>query len=65
MLALPSRGVRARKAYAKARKRWLPVFVGVSSVTDPKKFDITAVVANVNGQLGEIYAKNWGSSDNG
>ena len=65
VLALPSRGIRARKAYAKARKRWLPVFVGVSSVTDPKKFDITAVVANVNGQLGEIYAKNWGSSDNG
>lgn len=65
VLALPSHGVRAKKAYAKANKKWLPVFVGVSSVTDPKKFDITAVVAKVGSQLGEIYAKNWESSDRG
>lgn len=59
------RGELARKVYSHAKTKWLPVFVGVSSVTDPKKFDITAVVAKVNDQLGELYAKNWEASNNG
>jgi hypothetical protein len=57
--------VRARFSKQNGRMKWLPVFVGVSNVTDPKKFDITAVVAKVSDQLGEIYSKNWDASKNG
>ncbi len=65
VLALPSnakRGHRARLArevFAKQKQVWRPVFVGVSAVTDPKKFDIGAVVRDVAGKLQELFAKNW------
>jgi hypothetical protein len=43
----------------RATTKWLPVFVAVSTVTDPKKFDIGAVVRDVAGELQELFAKNW------
>jgi hypothetical protein len=58
VLALPSHGIRARKVYAKAKKKWLPVFVGVSNVTDPKKFDLYAVARDVASGIGETILKN-------
>ncbi len=63
VLALPSHGVRARKAYAKAKKKWLPVFVGISSITEPKKFDLNAVALDVAAGVGDAILKNLGRSD--
>lgn len=58
VLALPSHGVRARKAYAKAKKKWLPVFVGISAITEPKKFDLNAVAREVASGIGDAILKN-------
>jgi len=69
VLALPSaakrghRAALARANYNSAKAKWLPVFVGVSSVTDPKRFDVSAVVSKVSDSLGELYARNWEDSD--
>lgn len=64
VLALPSRAgtkraALGRKNYNSAKAKWLPVFVGVTTVTDPKKFDVDAVVTRVAGELGELFADNW------
>lgn len=71
-LALPTAGhtrhaerVRARFYKASNKKKWLPVFVGIPSVKDPKRFDIGAVVDRVGAALDEVYSKNWKSSDGG
>jgi hypothetical protein len=56
---LSRKGLRARQS----RKVWLPVFVGVSSVHDPQRFDTGAAVAAVGNQLPDMYAKNWDSAD--
>jgi hypothetical protein len=61
VLALPSK--RGNQHFSKQKKQWRPVFVGVSSVTEKKRFDITAVVEKVSDQLGEIYSKNWEASN--
>jgi hypothetical protein len=70
VLALPARAgsrraARAREVYNKARAKWVPVFVGVTSVTDPKKFDVSAVVNRVDDGLGDLYAANWEASKDG
>lgn len=52
VLPLTRKGARARPA----KKSWLPVFVGVSSVHDPKLFDIRGVVERVGTQLEGIIA---------
>jgi hypothetical protein len=64
VLALPSHGVRARKIYAKAKKKWLPLFVGVSSITEKKKFDLYSVARDVASGIGETITKNL-ERDNG
>jgi len=43
-------------------RKWLPVFIGVSAVNDPKRFDIGGVVERVGGQLASIFASNWDDS---
>jgi len=63
VLALPSHGVRAQKAYAKASKKWLPVFVGVSAITEPKKFDLNDVARDVAAGVGDAILNNLGRSD--
>jgi hypothetical protein len=63
VLALPSK--RGNRHFSKQDKEWRPVFVGVSSVTDPKRFDISAVVAKADGQIDALYAKAWEESDRG
>jgi hypothetical protein len=63
VLALPSHSVRARKAYVKAKKQWRPVFVGVSAITEPKKFDLNAVAQDVADGVGDAILKNLGRSD--
>jgi hypothetical protein len=67
VLALPSRAgtkraIRAREVYNKAKTRWVPVFVLVTTVRDPKLFDITAVVNRVNSEVPELYLKNWNAN---
>jgi hypothetical protein len=63
VLALPSK--RGNQHFSKQDKEWRPVFVGVSSVTDPKRFDITAVVEKADGQITDLYVKAWGESERG
>ena len=68
VLALPSsakRGHRAqlaREVFGRQKKVWRPVFVGVSSVTDPKRFDISAVVKKAEAEIPDLYAKAWEES---
>jgi hypothetical protein len=57
VLALP--GKRGNRRFSKTAKQWVPVFVGVTSVTDPSKYNITAIIEKYAGQLGEFYHKNW------
>lgn len=56
VLPLTRKGVRARPA----KKTWLPVFVGVTAVHDPKLFDIRGVVERVGAQLEAIIAQQVG-----
>jgi hypothetical protein len=63
VLPLPSK--RGNRSFSKQAKAWLPVFVGVSSVTDPKRFDISAVVQKAAGEIPDLYAKAWEESDRG
>lgn len=56
-LRLPSK--RGNSSFSKQQKKWLPVFVGISSITDPKRYDITAVVNKASEQIGALYAKAW------
>lgn len=37
----------------------VPLFVGVSSVTIGKKFDVKSIIARVSGQIGELYLKHF------
>lgn len=69
-LGLPTAGhsrhaerVRQRFHANNTRKKWLPVFVGVPSVKDPKRFDISAVTQRVGAALDEVYSKNWKNSN--
>lgn len=60
VLALPSR--RGNRHFSKQAKQWRPVFIGVSSVTDPKRFDISAVVKKAEAEIPDLYAKAWEES---
>jgi hypothetical protein len=53
----------SRRVTKNNRKKWLPVFVGVPSVKDPKRFDIGAVTRRVGDALVEVYSGNWKNSD--
>lgn len=44
---------------------WLPVFVGVRSVSDPKLFDTGAVVRRVGDDLSNIYSDLWNGNKDG
>ncbi|MGY4476342.1 hypothetical protein [Bradyrhizobium sp. USDA 3364] len=54
-LRLTRKGVRLTKV----RKIWLPVFVGVRSVSDPKRFDLNAEAEKVASEIGELFAAEW------
>lgn len=61
-LALPSvaatrKGTRARRAFARQREVWKPLFIGHDAVSIGKKFNVTAAVAKARGQLGALYLK--------
>lgn len=43
-------------------KVWLPVFVGVTSVNDPKRFDLNAEAEKTAGELGANFSQAWGSA---
>lgn len=57
-LRLARKGVRLKAV----QKVWLPVFVAVRSVNDPKRFDLTIENEKVAADLGNIFASEW---DNG
>lgn len=38
--------------------RFVPLFIGVPQVTDPKKFDVRAAMQTVAARIPELYAKN-------
>jgi hypothetical protein len=60
VLRLPSkRGNTGNTSFSRQQKKWLPVFVGISSITDPKRYDITAVVNKASEQIDALYAKAW------
>jgi hypothetical protein len=42
-------------------KVWLPVFVGMSSVNDPKRFDITAQAEKTATELSGLFSQKWNS----
>jgi hypothetical protein len=42
----------------KVGKKSVPLFVGVASVREPKKFDVIATVKKIAAKLPELYAKN-------
>lgn len=44
-------------------KVWLPVFVGVSSVNDPKRFNLTGAAQVTAAELGGLFGKSWDSSN--
>jgi hypothetical protein len=44
-------------------KVWLPVFVGVTQVNDPKRFDLAAQADKTAAELGTIFSESW--SDHG
>lgn len=48
---------RKPRAGAEVRKRWLPVFVGVRNVRDPKRFDLVAVAQKVAAEIGDAVLK--------
>lgn len=50
---------RGRNPNGRGAVRIVPVYVGVSSVTDPRKFDIKGAVQEASDQLGALYAKNF------
>lgn len=54
------KGNRQVRSYNRNAKRaWLPVFIGVSSISDPKRFDIAGAVRSVGNQIAEIYSGKW------
>lgn len=58
------KSLKAVRSYNKNTAReWLPVFVGVGSVSDPKRFDIAGAVQSVSADIANIYAGKWESSD--
>jgi hypothetical protein len=64
VLAMPPQGKsrhvqRTRARRGKSQKKWLPVFVGVPAVKDPKRFDVGAVVRRVERSLAEINSTEW------
>jgi hypothetical protein len=48
---------RGRNPSGRGTVRYLPMYHGVSSVTDPKKFDVEAAVKSVANQLPELFAQ--------
>ena len=54
-LALLKRG---RNPKGRGTVRLVPVFVGVSNITDPKKFDLYEVARDVASGIGEMIVKN-------
>ncbi|HMF50550.1 MAG TPA: DUF6441 family protein [Candidatus Saccharimonadales bacterium] len=55
VLRLTRKGARAKPA----QKAWLPVFIGVSSVNNSKRLDITSVVEAEAGDLAHIFSTKW------
>lgn len=55
-LKLTRKGVRL----SKVQKVWLPVFVGVRSVSDPKRFDLNAEAQKVASEMPDIFSSEWG-----
>lgn len=51
---------RGRNDGGRGELRLIPLFVGVASVTDPKKYDAIAAMNAAGEQIGEIYQKNLG-----
>jgi hypothetical protein len=43
-------------------KIWLPVFVGVSQVNDPKRFNITSEAEKVAAELSGTFSQKWNSN---
>lgn len=48
---------RKPRAGSAVHKVWLPVFVGVRAVHDPKRFDLVAVAERVAGDIGQAISK--------
>lgn len=44
------------------RKAWLPVFVGVRAVNDPKRFDLNQQAERTAAELGAIFSEKWNSN---
>jgi len=44
-------------------KVWLPVFVGVSAVNDPKKFDLKAQAELTAGELSGLFSEKWNANN--
>jgi len=55
VLRLTRKGMRAKPA----QKTWLPVFIGVSSVNNSKRFDVQSVVEAAAGNLAELFSTKW------
>lgn len=50
---------RGRNPKGRGSVRIIPIFVGVPTVTDPRKFEIKGAVQEAADQLGALYAKNF------
>jgi hypothetical protein len=50
---------RGRNPGGRGSVHLVPMFVGVPSVTDPQKYNITAIIEKYASQLGEFYQRNW------
>ncbi|MCC8937422.1 hypothetical protein H8A99_13300 [Bradyrhizobium sp. Arg68] len=55
----PLKPTRKGVRLTKVRKVWLPVFVGVRSVQDPKRFDLNAEAEKVASELDGIFSAEW------
>lgn len=65
-LAQPTRGKKRRDAlaranFAKARKVFVPLFVGISTVNIAKRFHFREIVERAVAQLGALFEKHLGS----
>lgn len=54
---------RGRNPGGKGSVRLVPLFVGVPSVTDPKRFDVNAIARDVAAGIGDAILNNLGRSD--
>jgi len=56
---------RGRNPGGRGKIRLVPLYVGVPTVTDPKKYNLTEIIQKYADDLPKLYERNWDSLKNG